>query len=384
VKKLVFLSLILYFAFSNCSYKKSPLPPAPTQINDKEEEKDRTARVRWLESMHRVAPGVSWRELEQRNDEIYFANRPALQLRGENEVFADGEIEGRWIERGSNNNAGCVDAMAVDTTADRIYAIGCGGTLFSSLADGSNWQVVNPNKRFVTSDLLIENYKDTSRMFALDFQGQVTFSDDMGVSWNNSSGLPLKQDFWGGARNLTADVSGDSLVLYCMAKPGYWDGMGLYVSTNGGQNWSKKEQLSIQKQSVYLVRARPDEFPQIEKIALDKTTNDTITIIKEFDLERGNLTIAERDSQTWIYTYDINDTLWIYKPDSTQWNKKGQLSSSPWEVGIFPHPTDTSVLFMGAVNLHVSRDGGQTWAPLTEWWQYYDDIENFIHAENLT
>ncbi|MEL6924127.1 MAG: T9SS type A sorting domain-containing protein, partial [Bacteroidota bacterium] len=367
--------------------------PLPTQIKDGEDEKDPTAKERWLEAMHRVEPGVSWRSIEQENERRLYSQRPRLQQRGESEIFAEGEIEGRWIERGSNNNAGCVNAMAVDTATQQLYAIGCGGTLFSSYIDGQSWQVVNPNKRFESGDLLFVNHDSTVRLLAVDHSGRVSYSDDKGQTWEDSNGLPEKQDFWGGVRNLIAEyVAEDSLMLYCLAKGGYWDELTLYASVNGGVDWNVKTLLggpndgsyslaaSLEKDGSYLLSNEREGSQELFRIVPD-APNELITTIDSFEMNTAHLAIAKRDTQHWIYTYDNNDALWVYKPDTIGWTQLGNFLNSPWDSGIFPHPTDTSLLLMGAVDLHVSRDGGRTWEYFSRWFDYYNDIENFIHSD---
>ncbi len=39
------------------------------------------------------------------------------------------------------------------------------------------------------------------------------------------------------------------------------------------------------------------------------------------------------------------------------------------------------MLFFGGVNLSRSTDGGVTWTLVNYWWDYYEDIENKLHAD---
>ena len=103
---------------------KHSVKPQPIEIVS-EESDNYIRRQEWIEAMHKTAPGVDWREMDQQTrQEMYEQKLPALQEAGREgqeksgviESIANGYLTGQWIEKGSSNMAGRVHCVDIDFT----------------------------------------------------------------------------------------------------------------------------------------------------------------------------------------------------------------------------------------------------------------------------
>ena len=64
---LLLFSSVLFFNIFNKNNKTSP--PIPTEFVEKKENKNKFKqnRQKWIENMHRAAPGIDWRKIDYKN-----------------------------------------------------------------------------------------------------------------------------------------------------------------------------------------------------------------------------------------------------------------------------------------------------------------------------
>ena len=87
--------------------------------------------------MHRAAPGIDWRSIEDTNAKESYKKR--IQLRkslekSSTENFANGDLEGEWFERGNKDQSGSIRRMDYDLDTDKIYAISDGSGVYEGAA----------------------------------------------------------------------------------------------------------------------------------------------------------------------------------------------------------------------------------------------------------
>src|SRR5262249_10254894 len=110
--------------------------PAPTEnpLDEQAEGRQRAPRERWMELMHRAAPGVEWRAIERANAEAEVERRN--QLAAQHVALPPT----RWSEVGSRNQAGrtrCA-ALGVDTAGNpRLYTGTDRGGVWRGNLDGT-------------------------------------------------------------------------------------------------------------------------------------------------------------------------------------------------------------------------------------------------------
>ena len=189
MKKLIFglclvAALGLFFWYAQQHNPHFPSPTTDTQIKFGEDGEQQDKREQWFESMHRAAEGVSWRQLEYRNQLQRHQERVANAFFRSDcsiENLADGQVKGRWRERGSVNQAGSVFDIEYDAATDEIWLLSAGGTLWKADRFGIEWQVVNQDLRFNPGLLKFIPTPQGRRLIA--FSGNLPhYSDDDGMS----------------------------------------------------------------------------------------------------------------------------------------------------------------------------------------------------------
>lgn len=134
--------------------------PQPIDLNKNPGEKKefKQQRKEWIENMHRTAPGVDWRAMDQQTRDqknaVKLSKRTNMlakcQLRPQSTVeqFANGCVAGKWIEKGSNNLSGRMHTTEVDFQNNLIYAGSAGGNIWVSDLAGNTWQSINDFLQF--------------------------------------------------------------------------------------------------------------------------------------------------------------------------------------------------------------------------------------------
>ncbi len=111
--------------------------PAPIDhYFDKENPQNSASRQDYFDLLHTCAPGTDWKMIEQKNiQKIYNQKR--------NHKGDELPIEGKWIEKGANNQPGDLRVTAYYAPEHKIYALSTSGTLWSCDFDGTNWTPLN-------------------------------------------------------------------------------------------------------------------------------------------------------------------------------------------------------------------------------------------------
>lgn len=406
-KTLYFLSTIIFvgaFAFFFNQNQKESFHPKPTTIivNNEEEGDNQLKREAWFEEMHKAAPGTNWRAMEHQTQRQRHEKRIAAghfgtnaQSRGDDpEILANGRLKGYWKERGSLNQAGSVVDTEYDPETDQIWLISAGGTLWRGARDGSNWDVINQDFRFSTG-LLKFVKTDTGRRLIAGINRVPHYSDDDGITWTAATGVPIN-DSWGNYRD--ALVLPDSLnTIYLLSKPSYWADITLYKSIDKGESYQAVQTLNSSNFSNYSM-SNPhnsldvyfvEKMDTLTQVSLVNQQTDELELLNEssdfvFGNEgRANLVGWAGNVVVRLFTYDEDGNVYMTENYGESWEFRGSVGVRPWGVGIFVSPSNPDMMLAGAVNCFRSIDGGLTWYKLNEWWEYYDDVDNKLHADMM-
>lgn len=361
---------------------------------------ERVKREAWFDLMHGAAPGTDWRTLEYQNQRYMAEQRQQARLlrgSGDQEILADGQLIGKWNERGSKNQAGSVMATTYDPDTDEIWLISAGGTLFKGSLEGSNWVVVNQDYRF-SGDLIQFVKTETGRRLLAIINKIIHYSDDEGLTWTPAEGMATYDNNWGDRRYPI--VLDDSLqTIYYLVEewlPGPWtDDVGIYRSTDQGEHFEKV--ISFQDKDVNnycLTRIKGTNTVAMLKKAAPSITElyhlnaqtgipelAGKTLILGIGNERANLEALKVDTLITYYMYSSKDDLFVSTNHGAKWTYISTLEKNPWGVGVFVSETNPSFMMMGEVECHRSVDGGQNWQVFNKWWEYYDDVEGALHAD---
>lgn len=361
---------------------------------------EKAKRDAWFDLMHNVAPGTDWRMLEYQNQRNMAAIRQQARLlrgSGDQEILANGQLIGKWNERGSKNQAGSVMATTYDPETDDIWLISAGGTLFRGSLTSSKWEVINQDYKF-SGDLIRFIKTDSGRRLLAIINKIIHYSDDEGQTWTASEGLATYDNNWGTRRDPI--VLDDSLqTIYYLVEewlPGPWsDDVGIYRSIDKGENFEKVIAFNDKELNNYCLT----KIKGTNTVAMLKKAGPSITelyhlnaetgvpelagktLILGIGNERANLEALKVDTVYTYYMYSSKDDLFVSTNHGNKWTFISTFEKNPWGVGVFVSETNPSFMMMGEVECHRSIDGGQNWQIFNKWWEYYDHVESALHAD---
>ncbi|MEL6987661.1 MAG: hypothetical protein AAGK97_07490, partial [Bacteroidota bacterium] len=92
----------LIFIACNPSQVAEKEKPMPTEIGHEEGTGQGKKRQAWMELIHQTANGEDWKQIEYETSKAKLEQKKLLSFqRGGNEDLAEGQLQGRWLERGS-------------------------------------------------------------------------------------------------------------------------------------------------------------------------------------------------------------------------------------------------------------------------------------------
>ncbi len=394
------LGLVSLF-FSGCKQKERasrfPAPSEKTVIHTQGEEGDHSeARQAWIELLH-GGPESAWRSMENENAQQKYEawlNSDRKSRSAEEEV-AGGNILGRWLERGSSNNAGNIMVVDYVTETEEIYAVGGGGPMFRGDLSGFGWTPVNDKLRFSTNLLKVFTLDNGKKRIVSAVGGIPHYSEDDGLTWKKATGVLPTSDGW---EIYNSQVTSDGKIFF-LGRKDYNGTIRLYVSYDyGGTFKSLKIFNTSDTRNVALtMNGVNDDIYLIEQInatasnlylfnpatkSLDiRTPNQPISFGES---GRANLQAVTYRDTLLLYAYKTDKKLYISKDVGKSWKFWSALPSEPWDVGVYVCPSDPRKMFYGEVDAFRSINGGLNWSRISEWWQYYDDIYNKLHADIMT
>ncbi len=397
-KILPFLFLALFLNSCQTPEKNLPQPTEGTQLHQGEDdENNANAREGWFELMHRHAPTTSWQQLEYQNAMTHHLQKQqTATTRSEEEILANGALTGRWIEKGSTNQAGSVYETVYDVDTDKIYTVSAGGTLWRGNRNGTNWEVINQDfnfSRWLLEMILLPD--GTKRMLAL-INRTPHYSDDGGLTWTASEGI-TSTDNWGGPKN-TVILKEMNNQIFCLSKPSFFVNYALYRSTDHGVSFEKLVQFPfhttnryaltkpVNGNDPYVIERNNANFATLYKWQTDTDLFDTLTITDQidFDDKRANLAGHSSDTETRLYTYGSENVVKMSTDEGQTWTIQGLIPDGPWAVGLYVSPSNPDFLMTGGLNCYKSYDAGVTWELQNEWWEYYDDVPGKLHADMMS
>lgn len=371
-----------------------------------EREENREERERWIEERHRTAPGVNWRIVERENR----AARINETKRGERRLSSLGAADtvanlvGRWIERGSSNQAGrvvyadlaTIHYPGVDTVAEAIYAASAGGHVWRGDIDGRNWAVLNDRERF--EDIRYLKARATTGVpFLLAVHNgpaAAHYSEDGGATWHLSTGLDSIARWGFFSRAVSVDPAGDTI----LALGSEWDYSSawraistLYRSTDGGRSFKRLHSddgdvgvhdiwaagdgtgaaWMIHGDSLFTIHGNVVSYSSSLPSLFSTSTQ--VTLVGSTAGARATLYAFTRD----------NDSLACHRSIDTgqNWTRRGNTIDPFSRLSIAASPLDRNLLMIGGVEVWMSENGGTSWTRKSRWGEYYNNPSERLHAD---
>ena len=399
--KHAYLSTAFILLFAACT-TEAPHQPAPTEVAPGVTEGDDagSARLAWIEYMHKTADGVSWRGIEadnRRAERARLAGRTRdLAARGVRADSIAPGLYGTWHERGSTNQAGSVQGTDYRPGTDELYTVGAGGSLWAGPADGSAWRVVNQEYRFEPYALeILEGIGPRGFRILAAVDGQPAYSDDDGATWTVTADLDDEVNRWGYVRDYTTYAFGTDTLIFALTSRGYWEANELAVSDDRGASWRLHPTPGIVLGNLathndLIADPSGDGAPLVlgNDGLVARLLPDGLRVVGLHPNltgdDRAQLTASTDGDSLYLYTYDADDLVHVSTDTGATWRPRGTLPVRPWSVGIQAHPADPSRLVMGAVDAYTSSDGGLSWRRVNRWSDYYADVANKLHADMMS
>lgn len=364
--------------------------PIPTVVNERmeNEEEWEEKKEAYLDIIH-GNPIYDWRAINKQNFEDKIAARQLMLQNRAVESYANGALAGEWSERGSNDQAGNVRITAFDEQTETAYAIGDGGVLFRGDLIGSSWESLNDHYLLDKDVLLSVNLPGGGhRIIAAKGNGTV-YSDDEGQTWTESTGF-IGSTWDGFAIDLVELNDADSTIVFLYT----------YKSVAGNaQNklaFSKDHGVSFDPMHIF-GSSTPDRasmcMPHDGSIAYILDNDDDVWVFEydslyqiadNLNMQGGSqvqLEVSTNATDTVLYA--LLDQSHLYKSTDAGYNftQLADLPTTAWEVGIGTSADNVDAVYYGEVDLWRSDDGGNSFVKVSEWWEYYSDVANKIHAD---
>jgi hypothetical protein len=402
---LTFTVMYLVFVLQKDDDNFHETMPAPTEVTHMQAEGEENSKQReaYFEAMHRTAPGTNWKKMDADLRFKLMQDRAALSsykiAGGEWDTVADGNVVGKWDELGSFNTAGRIWATEVDYANDVVYAFSDGGNLWKGDIDGSNWSVINDNFKIAASHLL---RKIGDRIIAATPQWGVQgifYTDDEGLTWNTTTGLENVAN-WGYI--VDAEMLNDAehtmyVLAYEWDYTNWWDIVSVYKSTDLGESFEKLMSYDVPTYggtNNFVLWAAYSGEPVCYMVENNNvrvfdesgTLNNlgTLPIIDDGDVMMSGF---EGVAATVLYVANYNyvsGNTDIYKSGDggLTWSFTGSVDEYLFSKNSFSCSQKTEdYLYYGGLDTHRSFNGGVSWVRNNYWWEYYDNVENNLHAD---
>lgn len=372
----------------------SELPPLATELVESQltEEEKHELKHAWINSMHKAAPNVNWKIKDEKTRQKLAVKSKWQNRAAALDTFANGKLLGNWEERGSNNQSGRILMNEYDAQNEIIYSLSQGGNLWKGFNNGQNWQVINDAQNFASTNYIKLLQKGgNQRVFVSTSQTNNYYSDDDGQTWKGAKGFENIEK-WGGIRKSVSLEDADQTIFTLALEWDYQDWtsiMSIYTSNDLGENFQKvqsiKRSVGGSNSNQYDIWASDDELYYLQKDSVFKFNNfgnkQFLSTIPTTNTGRMLITGSDFYTSDIIYVFADQD-IFKSRDGGLTWTQKGNVSSNPFRnTSFFVRQQDTNTVYLGGVNCFVSTNSGQTWNIINEWWEYYGDPENKLHAD---
>jgi hypothetical protein len=373
------LAVCTIFFLSIRENKTSGFPlPQPTEHHqsDDAENHNKIARKQWIEQMHRTAPGVNWRAIEQ-------ANGKQLQQR-RNEFLSqmNRNESSPWTETGSRNQAGRMHAVALSADGDSLYGGSSGGGVWKGSLWGDDWRPLSDNLYGGAHGLAVAGgvSGNPEVVTSITDNGLVNFSEDGGATWRKPLGLPVSVNE---AKRVAHDPS-DPNRVYLMLRP--YNAMVLYLSSDAGRTYTHVYSLNTAAGDFWIDRVNGGDIYIMlgNQLRVSHNQGNDWTIvgsIAQYSISQVVLTASEAGAPQF-YAALKTGTQWSLHMSyngGTDWVFKYEINDF-WNT-LCASITDRNLILFGGVELWRSVDAGTSFSIINNWWDYYDDPLNKLHAD---
>ena len=375
--------------------------PPPTEIIERKKDRKifKQNRKDWMENMHRSAPNIDWKKIDQESREQQVLSKTSLRKGILNRQIQRNSINtpGQWHERGSNNQAGRIRTSFIDYENEEIYCASSGGNIWRGGIDGSNWISLNDYFQIKGIHFLHRfNFSNFTRMIMVNDKN-VYRTDDDGYVIEPATGLESVQQ-WGWIFRAVRTNEPNGTIYLAAIEWDYnaWTHMpSIYKSIDNGESFIRILELTDQNGFVVgtshfdiWISSNPEDDLMVLNdgfvYTVDKETNE-ISLISNINPSGSGSNIiigGQTDAgETYLHTR-IGDIQYSSIDAGLTWQNRGQLPTGTFTINSFEcSRSDPERVAIGNVDGYVSSNGGQTWEMINNWWEYYSSPETKLHAD---
>lgn len=356
-------------------------------------------------------------------------NNTAMVFEGYDKMKSKGAVtnsrsNGYWTELGAdswtNDNAdpfpdteqggwnpgnGRINEVTIEPgNPNTIYAGAAGGGLWKSTDSGESWNVLTDALPNIAVSGIAISHTNTNHIYILtgDFDSKdivsigVLKSEDGGITWDKTGlefgrdeviyGSDLKMNDNNSAEMIATTSNGiyftdDSWDSWSLVKAGDFSDveyhptnpdtvyactdLRIYTSTNGGQSWTQKADLS----------GYTNLSSRIE-LAVTPIAPDNVYAIFGDKNEYFGIFFSNNRGENWVRRFDNNNPNIL----SSAIDGSGTSTQAWYDLCIEVSPFDADRIIIGGINIWSSEDGGFNWERKTYWREDKDD-EQYVHAD---
>ena len=385
------------FIFTQDESKDHVVHPRPTNgvpiPGNMEDGSTKNLKKAWFEAIHGGHPDTDWRKIERDNQLQNYKELNANLNRDQGFVsLPDGSVSGVWQEKGSINQSGSIIKSTWNEATQKVLAIADGGSLWSGLADGSDWSVEEQALRFDGRFLDVVYPPGMDYRIIASAGGLPMYKDsDQGI-WVRAEGV--SSDFSPENKDQIISLDGDN--IFYLIKTDLSQNVQLMHSNDHGASYRAIKTFGtidlddvslaadMESNAVYAIEGTSFNRSSVYIFNEQSRSLTLLNLVSQIGFGssgKANLKALKEGSLTKLFVYDGNNNLKFTINNGHTWNTLSTLPVTPWDPGLFVSAADPRTMMIGAIEAYLSKNGGRTWTKVNNWGQYYSDPEKNLHAD---
>lgn len=378
------------------SAKLTPEPTDPRGEDDEQEQRHK--REAWLEQMHRSAPDVDWRAIEERNRLAQILRRNNLRAAqaqtqglGQNQLLA---ASNNWEEIGSRNQAGHTRCSAIgpDRGGYRYLYVGsAAGGVWRTPFGTEQWQPLSDALFGGTDDVVaLTPAQFGAEDIVISRRGTLLYrSDDGGLIWTSPNGISGLAEI---RRMLTLPDANQTILVLGRGPTPQGTRLALWASTDQGLNFNLRHTFGVDwKGDIWAPQVGSGAGSDVYVLAKDRLRKSTDAGVNFslLHLVTSNATegalVGSEAGGPHLYPLLREGSNWnLYRStDGGQTSSLASTLSGYWgsNRSLMAFSDNADAVVYGGLNGLRSFDGGQSFTTINSWGEYYGNPAQKLHAD---
>ena len=349
-------------------------PPTGHLVDAGAEQRNKKSRKAWFRELQKGPPDVDVKAVQRQVGLAQIAKRNAL-------AAAPPPPDGAsWTERGSINQAGRMHSAAHSPDHATLYGGSALGGLWRGALDGTGWTPIGDNLYGGAHWLAVNSGDDSDVVLAATDWGAVHITADDGQTWTQPSGLGSPDEV---RRVLTLTDGSEAVFLVLREGERTW----VARSTDALGSFEEVADIDTFRGDLWAPRDGGDRLHLLtaEGVRTSDDQGDTWSApaaLPDGDWTRGELAGSEDGAPTLYAVLSEEGGRALIRSDDAG----GSWARMPGEVPDYWGTLNASIedearFAYGGVEVHRTRDGGESFDVVNAWHAYYDAVDTALHAD---